>query len=245
MSSRRQPSSRRPTGRHTCGRTRACPGRVGTWNWSTSHPQPAIEPTWSAGLPWRRRTLRRTRPTCSSPAWVRSAWAGSLRPATDRSCPSCVAPAMILAGESARRSQWHSRRGVTSMPMRSPARWSAGRTARPSKDGPRWPRSASRDSFAIGKRTIARTLAILDRLTASVRDAVNGRADDVRVLRQALGYGWSVAAAADITIGLPALGRWLSDPNVDVRWIVRQNLTKARLAKVAPDWIERARAALA
>lgn len=95
------------------------------------------------------------------------------------------------------------------------------------------------------RRTIARTLAILDHLTASVRDAVNGRADDVRILRQALGYGWSVAAAADITTGLPALGRWLSDPNVNVRWIVRQNLTKARLAKVAPDWVERARAALA
>jgi hypothetical protein len=94
-------------------------------------------------------------------------------------------------------------------------------------------------------RTIARTLAILDRLTASVRDAVNGRADDVRVLRQALGYGWSVAAAADITIGLPALERWLPDSNDDVRWIVRQNLTKARLARVAPGWVEHARAAQA
>ena len=94
------------------------------------------------------------------------------------------------------------------------------------------------------RRTIARTLAILDRLTASVRDAGNGRADDVRVLRQALGYGWSVAAAADLAIGLPALERWLSDPNPDVRWIVRQNLGKARLARLAPDWVERARAAL-
>ena len=94
-------------------------------------------------------------------------------------------------------------------------------------------------------RTIARTVAILDLLTTSVRDAVDGRTDDVRVLRQALAYGWSVAAAADITIGLPALQRWLADSNVDVRWIVRQNLAKARLARAAPDWVERARAALA
>jgi hypothetical protein len=93
--------------------------------------------------------------------------------------------------------------------------------------------------------TIARTVAILDRLTASVRDAASGRADDVRILRQALGYGWSVAAAADITIGLPALERWLSERNPDVRWLVRQNLDKARLAKVAPDWVEHARAVLA
>jgi hypothetical protein len=90
-------------------------------------------------------------------------------------------------------------------------------------------------------QTIARTLAILDRLTASVRDAVDGRAEDVRVLRQALGYGWSVAVAADGRIGLPTLERWLADPNPDVRWIVRQNLTKARLARLAPDWVERAR----
>lgn len=92
---------------------------------------------------------------------------------------------------------------------------------------------------------IARTLAILDRLTAAVRDAGDGRADDVRVLRQALGYGWSVAVAADVTIGLPVFERWLAEPNTDVRWIIRQNLAKARLTRVAFGWVERARAALA
>lgn len=94
------------------------------------------------------------------------------------------------------------------------------------------------------RRTIVRVLAVLDRLTSSVRDAVHPRADDVRVLRQALGYGWSVAAAADATIGLSALERWLPDPNADVRWIIRQNLGKARLVKLAPEWVERARAGL-
>jgi hypothetical protein len=98
----------------------------------------------------------------------------------------------------------------------------------------------------LGDRaTVARTLAILDRLTASVRDAAKGAAGDVRVLRQALGYGWSVAIAADVTIGLPAFEPWLLDPNPDVRWIVRDNLTKARLTRVAPDWVERARAQVA
>jgi hypothetical protein len=90
-------------------------------------------------------------------------------------------------------------------------------------------------------RIVAGTLAILDRLTASVRDAADGRAGDVRVLRQALGYGWSVAMAADISIGLTAFEPWLSERNPDVRWIVRDNLTKARLAKLAPEWVERAR----
>ena len=92
----------------------------------------------------------------------------------------------------------------------------------------------------LGERlTIGRTLAILERLTASVRDG-RGRADELRVLRQALGYGWSVAVAADIGRGLPAFERWLSDPNPDVRWIVRQSLGKARLRKLAPDWVDRA-----
>jgi len=95
------------------------------------------------------------------------------------------------------------------------------------------------------RRTVARTLAILDRLTAAVQDAPDGRAADVRVLRQALGYGWSVAIAADVGIGLPALEPWLFDPSPDVRWIVRQNLGKARLVKVAPDWVKRAEEALA
>lgn len=90
------------------------------------------------------------------------------------------------------------------------------------------------------RRMVARTLEVLDRLTASIRDAVDGRADDVRVLRQALGYGWSVAAVADLRIGLPALEPWLAEPNPDVRRIVRQNLGKTRLAKAAPDWVGRA-----
>jgi hypothetical protein len=94
------------------------------------------------------------------------------------------------------------------------------------------------------RQIVAATLAILDRLTATVRDARGDDAEQVRILRQALGYGWSVAAAADVTIGLPALERWLSDANADVRWIVRQNLAKARLARVAPAWVERVRSAI-
>jgi len=94
------------------------------------------------------------------------------------------------------------------------------------------------------RRTVAKTLAILDRLTAAVQDAADGRAADVRVLRQALGYGWSVAIAADAGIGLAGFEPWLFDPSPDVRWIVHQNLGKARLIKVAPDWVKRAEAAL-
>jgi hypothetical protein len=93
-----------------------------------------------------------------------------------------------------------------------------------------------------GQRAVARTLAILDRLTRSVGDAADATAADVRVLRQALGYGWSVAIAADVTLGLPAFEPWIADPDPDVRWIVRENLAKARLARAAPEWVVQARA---
>lgn len=50
-----------------------------------------------------------------------------------------------------------------------------------------------------------------------------------RTLRQALGYGWSVAVAAEPSAGLPAfLALDASDP--DVAWIVAQNRRKKRLA---------------
>jgi hypothetical protein len=91
---------------------------------------------------------------------------------------------------------------------------------------------------------IARVLGILDRLTTAVRNAPNPRAAEIRVLRQALGYGWSVAVSADVELGLLAFARWLPDPNPDVRWIVRQNLGKARLARAAPGFIREAAAAV-
>jgi hypothetical protein len=82
------------------------------------------------------------------------------------------------------------------------------------------------------RQDVRRVLSILDVLTASVRDAVQPTLPEVRVLRQALGYGWSVAVAADPEIGLPAFDRWASDVNPDVRWIVNENRKKTRLARL-------------
>jgi hypothetical protein len=89
---------------------------------------------------------------------------------------------------------------------------------------------------------VSRVLAILDRLTMVVRNAPDPRAADVRILRQALGYGWSVAVVADVEHGLPVFSRWLPDRNPDVHWIVRQNLGKARFARAAPGFVRAAAA---
>ncbi len=57
----------------------------------------------------------------------------------------------------------------------------------------------------------------------------------MRTLRQALGYCWSVVVAASPERGLPEFQRLRASPDVDVQWIVRSNLTKARLRRLLPD----------
>ncbi|GAA0534122.1 hypothetical protein GCM10010172_13920 [Paractinoplanes ferrugineus] len=53
-----------------------------------------------------------------------------------------------------------------------------------------------------------------------------------RELRQALGYCWSVAVAADPGAGLPRFRALTGSADADVRWIVRENTRKVRLAKL-------------
>lgn len=59
--------------------------------------------------------------------------------------------------------------------------------------------------------------------------AARRRAPEARTLRQALGYCWSVAIAAEPGAGLPAF-RELDTTDPDVAWIVKQNSRKKRLA---------------
>ncbi len=74
-------------------------------------------------------------------------------------------------------------------------------------------------------------LAILDHITRSLAAASIGRGDDgFRVLRQALGYGWSVAAAAAPANATPYLEKWLRSTDKDVMWVMKSNLAKNRMA---------------
>ena len=56
-----------------------------------------------------------------------------------------------------------------------------------------------------------------------------------RVLRQALGSGWSVAIAASPEAGLGTFHALAANDDPDARWIVRSNLTKARLRAVLAE----------
>ncbi|WP_022880916.1 HEAT repeat domain-containing protein [Gryllotalpicola ginsengisoli] len=79
-------------------------------------------------------------------------------------------------------------------------------------------------------------LAACERATDHVRAVPleRRRADDVRTLRQALGYCWSVAVAAAPEPGLKKFAelRERAGSDRDVDWIVSENLKKARLQRL-------------
>jgi hypothetical protein len=80
----------------------------------------------------------------------------------------------------------------------------------------------------------AAAIDICDTVTTSLaaRPTDARKGDDVRSLRQALGYCWSVAVAADPRSGLTRFKALESRDDSDVRWIVRENVRKARLARL-------------
>jgi len=85
-------------------------------------------------------------------------------------------------------------------------------------------------------------VGVLDEITASLLARTDRRAESVRVLRQALGYGWSVAIVAAPEAGKPTFERWIDSADPDARWIVRENLGKTRLGKLDPAWVASATA---
>jgi hypothetical protein len=78
-------------------------------------------------------------------------------------------------------------------------------------------------------------LAVLDGITEGIARASDRRDEAFRVLRQALGYGWSVAVAALPTEGAALFERLVESADSDVRWIARENLKKDRLVRLEPE----------
>lgn len=82
-----------------------------------------------------------------------------------------------------------------------------------------------------------RVLRLLDRVTRGLSRSQDRRSADFRILRQGLGYCWSVAIVAAPDVGREMLERWAESRDPDVQWIVRQNLNKARLARMDRRWV--------
>jgi hypothetical protein len=74
------------------------------------------------------------------------------------------------------------------------------------------------------------TLMILDQITTSLAASRDRKQDGFRVLRKALGYCWSVAAAAAPDNATPYFEKWLRSKDKDVAWVMKTNLAKARVA---------------
>jgi hypothetical protein len=88
-------------------------------------------------------------------------------------------------------------------------------------------------------RHVRIVLQILDRITASLSKSDTHPREDILVLRKGLGYCWSVAVAALPDEGKPFMEKWLVTTNKDIQWIMQENLKKARLARIDPEWVKK------
>jgi hypothetical protein len=83
-------------------------------------------------------------------------------------------------------------------------------------------------------------LAILDAITASTlcTPAAERRNEPFLALRKGLGYCWSVAVAALPGLGQVHIQRWFAVEDKDIRWIMKENLKKDRLARMDAAWVK-------
>ena len=84
-------------------------------------------------------------------------------------------------------------------------------------------------------RDVVEVLATLDQITRGLSLAApsDRRDDGFQVLRQTLGYGWSVAAAAAPQNAKPYLEKWIRSQDKDVAWVMKANLGKSRIEELA------------
>src|SRR5215216_878516 len=87
-------------------------------------------------------------------------------------------------------------------------------------------------------RVVKQALQILDKITASMESADHPKDEAFKVLKQAMGYCWSVAVTALPETGKAMMENWLNSENKDVRWIMRENLKKNRLVRIDANWVK-------
>jgi hypothetical protein len=90
------------------------------------------------------------------------------------------------------------------------------------------------------KRQVKGVLQMLDEITASLARNENRKSDEFEALKKGLGYCWSVAVAAFPEQGKRRMEKWFASDDKDVRWVMRENLKKARLARMDAAWVKKA-----
>ncbi len=93
-------------------------------------------------------------------------------------------------------------------------------------------------------REVASVLKILDSIMSEIKSANEPLDGSFRACRQTMGYAWSVVVAAAPSLGRARMEKWFKSRQPNVRWVMKENLKKARLARMAPAWIARWRARL-
>jgi hypothetical protein len=86
-------------------------------------------------------------------------------------------------------------------------------------------------------RYAKQALKILNEITASMQGTENPKEESFRVLRQGMGYCWSVAVAALPEIGKPMMEKWLKSQDKNIHWMMKENLKKNRLVKMDAKWV--------
>ena len=89
------------------------------------------------------------------------------------------------------------------------------------------------------KAAAVKVLYIINRITEDLAAGSDPREDSYKVLRQTLGYCWSVAVYAAPQEGKGLMEKWFASSNPDVQWIVKENLKKNRLQKMDAQWVAR------
>lgn len=87
-------------------------------------------------------------------------------------------------------------------------------------------------------------LQVLDQITTSILQVDERRSEGFQALRKGLGYCWSVAVVALPEEGKALMEKWLTHPDRDVQWIMKENLKKQRLVRMDAIWVEKWRQAL-
>ncbi len=80
---------------------------------------------------------------------------------------------------------------------------------------------------------VKRVLQILDHVTRSMAATHERKHEGFVALRKTMGYGWSVAAAANPEAARPLLEKWLRSSDPDIAWVMKSNLGKARMRALA------------
>lgn len=82
-----------------------------------------------------------------------------------------------------------------------------------------------------------RVLDLLDEITASLERQEYRKDEAFKALRKGLGYCWSVAVVAHPDAGKVRMERWFASEDRDVRWVMKENLKKKRLARMDAEWV--------